>query len=85
LRRLPWAFLAPALVVFGIFTFLPIGTPLDLYNRPANAFVAGFIGTPRMNFMKGSVAATDGGLVMALDGTCGIIATERLCTSSSAS
>jgi multiple sugar transport system ATP-binding protein len=28
-----------------------VGTPLDLYNRPANLFVAGFIGAPRMNFL----------------------------------
>ena len=53
-----------------------VGTPLDLYNRPANAFVAGFIGTPRMNFLKGRIAATDGGLAVALDGTGGIIRTE---------
>jgi ABC-type sugar transport system ATPase subunit len=33
-----------------------IGTPLDLYNRPANRFVAGFIGSPRMNFVEGTVA-----------------------------
>ena len=29
------------------------GRPLDLFNRPANRFVAGFIGSPSMNFMKG--------------------------------
>ncbi len=28
------------------------GTPLDLYNTPANRFVAGFIGSPRMNFIE---------------------------------
>lgn len=32
-----------------------IGRPLDLYNRPANKFVAGFIGSPRMNFLSGVV------------------------------
>jgi multiple sugar transport system ATP-binding protein len=32
-----------------------IGTPLDLYDRPANRFVAGFIGSPAMNFVEGSV------------------------------
>jgi len=31
-----------------------IGTPLDLYDKPANQFVAGFIGSPAMNFLKGS-------------------------------
>ena len=30
-----------------------IGAPLDLYDRPQNVFVAGFIGSPAMNFLKG--------------------------------
>ncbi|MBA3323933.1 MAG: sn-glycerol-3-phosphate ABC transporter ATP-binding protein UgpC [Rhodobacteraceae bacterium] len=33
------------------------GSPLDLYNTPANRFVAGFIGSPRMNFVPCEVAA----------------------------
>ena len=32
-----------------------IGAPLELYDRPANIFVAGFIGSPSMNFVKGTV------------------------------
>jgi multiple sugar transport system ATP-binding protein len=32
-----------------------IGTPLELYDNPANQFVAGFIGSPAMNFLKGTV------------------------------
>jgi multiple sugar transport system ATP-binding protein len=32
-----------------------VGAPLDLYNRPANRFVAGFIGSPRMNFLEGRI------------------------------
>jgi ABC-type sugar transport system ATPase subunit len=36
-----------------------VGAPLDLYNSPANKFVAGFIGSPRMNFLAGKVAAVD--------------------------
>ncbi|OZA94370.1 MAG: hypothetical protein B7X67_26980 [Rhizobiales bacterium 39-66-18] len=32
-----------------------IGAPLDLYDKPANQFVAGFIGSPAMNFIKGTV------------------------------
>jgi multiple sugar transport system ATP-binding protein len=35
------------------------GAPLDLYNRPANLFVAGFIGSPKMNFLTGKVDAND--------------------------
>ncbi len=32
-----------------------IGSPLELYNKPANRFVAGFIGTPPMNFFDGKI------------------------------
>lgn len=32
-----------------------IGAPLDLYDRPANTFVAGFIGSPAMNFLPGQI------------------------------
>jgi multiple sugar transport system ATP-binding protein len=32
-----------------------IGAPLDLYDRPDNVFVAGFIGSPAMNFLRGSL------------------------------
>ena len=31
-----------------------VGTPLELYDRPANLFVAGFIGSPAMNFLHGT-------------------------------
>jgi ABC-type sugar transport system ATPase subunit len=37
-----------------------VGTPIELYRRPVNRFVAGFIGTPPMNFVDGSVHAADG-------------------------
>ena len=33
------------------------GRPLDLYNAPANRFVAGFIGSPKMNFLEGTLRA----------------------------
>ncbi len=36
-----------------------IGAPLELYDYPANLFVAGFIGSPAMNFIKGKVVAGD--------------------------
>jgi len=36
------------------------GKPLDLYNHPANTFVAGFIGSPRMNFLDGTIAQRNG-------------------------
>ncbi|GES41471.1 carbohydrate ABC transporter ATP-binding protein (CUT1 family) [Rhizobium sp. ERR 922] len=34
------------------------GSPLELYDRPVNLFVAGFIGSPAMNFIKGSMTNT---------------------------
>jgi multiple sugar transport system ATP-binding protein len=43
-----------------------VGTPLELYDRPRNAFVAGFIGSPSMNMLRGRVdnesVVTDDGL-----------------------
>jgi len=40
-----------------------IGTPLGLYNKPVNRFVAGFIGSPAMNIMKSSVREDKGKIV----------------------
>jgi ABC-type sugar transport system ATPase subunit len=37
-----------------------IGTPDDIYNRPATLFVAGFVGAPPMNFFHGEIEAGDG-------------------------
>ncbi len=34
-----------------------VGPPLDVYNRPASRFVAGFVGTPPMNFLEGELLA----------------------------
>ena len=43
-----------------------VGAPLDLYDRPANLFVAGFIGSPAMNFVRGRLQGgsfvSEGGL-----------------------
>jgi ABC-type sugar transport system ATPase subunit len=36
------------------------GSPIDLYDNPDNVFVAGFIGSPRMNFLEGVITAIDG-------------------------
>jgi multiple sugar transport system ATP-binding protein len=38
------------------------GAPLDVYHRPVNRFVAGFVGTPAMNFFEGTIAKESGGL-----------------------
>lgn len=37
-----------------------VGSPLELYSRPANKFVGGFIGSPNMNFIEGEGAARHG-------------------------
>ncbi|MGQ7844417.1 ABC transporter ATP-binding protein [Granulosicoccus sp. 3-233] len=39
------------------------GAPLDLYHYPVNRFVAGFIGSPKMNFLNGKVVSADRGEV----------------------
>ena len=44
--------LADKIVVLRAGKVEQVGSPLDLYNNPANAFVAGFIGSPKMNFIK---------------------------------
>jgi multiple sugar transport system ATP-binding protein len=46
-----------------------IDTPLALYARPRNTFVAGFIGSPSMNFVAGEIAADDGAQFRARGGT----------------
>ncbi len=38
-----------------------VGTPLDLFERPATRFVAGFLGSPQMNFIPGAAVAISGG------------------------
>jgi multiple sugar transport system ATP-binding protein len=45
-----------------------IGGPLELYDNPANTFVAGFIGSPAMNFMKGRVRRNGGLAVVSAAG-----------------
>ncbi|WP_321948668.1 sn-glycerol-3-phosphate ABC transporter ATP-binding protein UgpC [Paraburkholderia sp. J10-1] len=47
-----------------------VGAPLELYHRPASRFVAGFIGSPRMNFLPARVTAIEAnGVSIALDGS----------------
>ncbi len=40
-----------------------VGAPLELYDNPDNTFVAGFIGSPKMNFMSGLVTSSSNGVV----------------------
>jgi multiple sugar transport system ATP-binding protein len=49
--------LADKIVVLNAGRVEQVGAPLELYTSPANLFVAGFIGSPRMNFVSGDLAA----------------------------
>jgi len=44
-----------------------LGTPSEIYNRPANLFVAGFVGSPRMNFVEGRLEADGNRLIFVKD------------------
>jgi multiple sugar transport system ATP-binding protein len=52
--------LADRIVVMHAGRVQQVGTPAQLYNEPANLFVAGFIGSPRMNFIDGAAARAGG-------------------------
>src|SRR5205807_8356371 len=49
--------LADRIVVLNQGRVEQVGSPLELYTRPRNVFVAGFIGSPKMNLLKGAVDA----------------------------
>ncbi|CAM5763563.1 sugar ABC transporter ATP-binding protein [Labrys miyagiensis] len=50
--------MADKIVVLRDGNVMQVGAPLDLYNAPANQFVAGFIGSPKMNFLPARLAGT---------------------------
>ena len=52
--------MADKIVVLNEGRIEQVGSPLDLYRSPVNLFVAGFIGSPRMNFIQGTEAAGHG-------------------------
>jgi ABC-type sugar transport system ATPase subunit len=43
-----------------------VGHPIDLYQRPANTFVAGFIGSPKMNFIEGEATSEYGATMLGI-------------------
>jgi multiple sugar transport system ATP-binding protein len=72
--------LGQRIVVFNGGRIEQVGTPHELYNHPANLFVAGFLGTPKMNFIPGEIIGADGdgvrvrlpgGAVIAVDAAAG--------------
>ena len=52
--------MADKIVVLQAGRIEQVGSPLDLYHKPANLFVAGFIGSPRMNLIAGADATSRG-------------------------
>lgn len=52
--------MADKIVVLNAGRIEQVGSPLELYHRPANTFVAGFIGSPKMNLIDGAEAAKVG-------------------------
>jgi len=58
--------MADKIVVLNAGKVEQIGSPLELYDRPVNMFVAGFLGSPAMNFLQGTVlAGSHSGIVLA--------------------
>ncbi len=51
--------LADRIVVLDAGIVQQIGTPIELYERPQNLFVAGFIGSPKMNFLAAEIVGPD--------------------------
>jgi multiple sugar transport system ATP-binding protein len=61
--------MADKIVVLRAGRIEQVGAPLDLYNSPRNSFVAGFIGSPRMNFVETVVTANnEAGLTLSAEG-----------------
>ena len=61
--------LGQRIVVFDQGTIQQIDTPMKLYERPANLFVAGFLGSPAMNLLRGVLHAADGLALVTTSGT----------------
>jgi ABC-type sugar transport system ATPase subunit len=70
--------LADRLVVMNKGTIEQVGTPSEIYDQPASTYVAGFIGSPAMNFLPGQYSAArrgvllDGGALVPLTGDRGL-------------
>jgi len=60
--------LAEKIVVMSLGNIEQIGPPLELYHHPRNLFVAGFIGSPKMNFIEGEIAEVGPPAVLAMPG-----------------
>jgi sn-glycerol 3-phosphate transport system ATP-binding protein len=64
--------MADRLIVMNAGVADQIGTPMDVYDRPASVFVAGFIGSPSMNFLAAKVGQNGRSVDLAGTGTPGV-------------
>jgi multiple sugar transport system ATP-binding protein len=64
--------LAEKIVVLSLGNIEQVGPPLELYHHPRNLFVAGFIGSPKMNFIEGEITEAGPPAVVALPGGASI-------------
>jgi sn-glycerol 3-phosphate transport system ATP-binding protein len=64
--------MADRLIVMNAGVADQIGTPMDVYDRPASVFVAGFIGSPSMNFLAAKVGQDGRSVDLAGTGTPGV-------------
>ncbi len=69
--------MADRIAVMNRGRILQVGTPDEVYNRPENTFVAGFIGVPSMNLIEGELVASDGMLFLKV-GDAGIPLPEEV-------
>jgi multiple sugar transport system ATP-binding protein len=60
--------LATRIAVMRAGRILQIGAPTEVYARPVNPFVAGFLGSPQANFLQGAAHLDSGRLVFAMEG-----------------
>ncbi|SMC19793.1 multiple sugar transport system ATP-binding protein [Andreprevotia lacus DSM 23236] len=56
--------LADRIVVFNAGIIQQVGSPLDLYENPSNLFVAGFLGSPKMNLLKAQLVGVEQGIAV---------------------
>jgi multiple sugar transport system ATP-binding protein len=69
--------LADRIVVLNAGRIEQVGAPLDIFNEPASRFVAGFIGSPRMNFLAAQAVDGNGGTRLRLGGGSEFAAPSR--------
>ena len=70
--------MADRIVVLNAGIIEQVGSPLELYHRPNNIFVAGFIGSPKMNFIKATASPAKGGKInVALPGSTKIVLNDQ--------